>query len=230
MAADFPGTNDWLEWDTAPLTIPTTAFSISVWLNLNRNDTGYVWCVKQYSGDTGGRFVLYFTGASGTMQFERPRSTTSLYINSSTYPTVDTWEHWLVTSQDGATSANSHIYQDGTDVCSGAGDGSGTQLTGAGTWVLGTEKGSSVEEWEGQLAEFGYWDRVLDSKEIAALAKGFSPMFFRRGLKSYASLLEAEDAWIDPVSGSGLTATGGMVGGFEHAPKIIRPSRALCGA
>lgn len=83
--------------------------------------------------------------------------------------------------------------------------------------------GSLGTPWNGQLAEVGVWDAALDANEMAALAKGFSPLLIRpMNLVYYWQLVGQGTAEIDMINGSTMTVTG--TAQAAH-PRIILPRR-----
>lgn len=74
------------------------------------------------------------------------------------------------------------------------------------------------------IAESAIWNRILSTAEIAALGKGFSPIWFRNGLVLYQDLIrDLNRPGIGPVLSD--NGPGGASVHASHAPKIIYPFR-----
>ncbi len=85
----------------------------------------------------------------------------------------------------------------------------------------GTNGGTEGSFMDGMIAEVGIWNAALDTGELAALAKGYSPELIRpASLREYVSMVR------DNVTLKGLapTITGTSV--VPH-PRIIKPKRAI---
>jgi len=80
--------------------------------------------------------------------------------------------------------------------------------------------------FSGRIAEPAVWDVSLSDDEIALLAKGFSPLFFRpQNLAAYWPLIALEDI-NDRIGGFNMTAVNTPVTA-DHMPKIIYPAPTL---
>jgi len=127
-----------------------------------------------------------------------------------TRPAINVWSAIGVTYDNGSTTNDPVIYVDGTSVTVtqiGA-EPSGTVITTAAPVLLGN-RDDSTRAWDGYLADYGRWDRILSADEMKALGKGYSPLFFRRGLIAYSPLFgrhSPEPDWIGAGSGT-LTGT-----------------------
>jgi len=130
-----------------------------------------------------------------------------------------TWTHVLVTWDGTIESDNLHIYANGSEVAYDTStDGIGNAVAAAGSNSLGGRIYDDNVNYEGALAAFGRWDRVLATGEIAILAAGYSPRFIPRSLKFAPDLIRNQR---DPISGEAGTLDGTTV--IAH-PRIIQPS------
>lgn len=135
-----------------------------------------------------------------------------------TRPTLDQWTHLLLTYDGGATTNNPVVYHNGSAVTVTRTTGpTGTIDPVTSAYVLGNRGSDNARGWDGQLAEFAIWNRILTAEEAAALAAGYSPLFLRGALVEYVPLLR------DTVSlvGAAPTATGTAV---QPHPRLILPS------
>jgi hypothetical protein len=161
----------------------------------------YALFAYRVSGGGGGFGRLFEKRASGDTQVEL------LYHNSNNYfyerawsttagqwrmdaVTLNTWQHVAVTYESGATTNDPVMYLDGVSqaVVETAAP-TGTVSTNTSPYSLGNRGANPSRVWDGMLAEFAIWDRVLSATELAALASGFSPLFFPQSLVEYIPLL-----------------------------------------
>lgn len=86
--------------------------------------------------------------------------------------------------------------------------------------------GSSAPEafFDGYMAEVAMWSAALDAAEIAALAKGFSPMLIRP-----TSLVYYIPGLVDIVDRRGTVWTNNNSVGFTTHPRVIMPKRRRSG-
>lgn len=107
------------------------------------------------------------------------------------------WNHVLLTWDGTQNASGATFYVDGSSASVYyLVDGRGSQFDSAWCWDLKPD-GTSVEPDCG-LADLGVWTRVVDADERAALARGFSPLWFQEGL-CFAPPLVRDG--VDPVSG-----------------------------
>ena len=86
---------------------------------------------------------------------------------------------------------------------------------------IGNNATPGVRAFDGLLAEIACWNRVLTDEEALGLSKGFSPLFFKRGLVIYVPLSGNNNP---EVNYSGLKRTGTITGTVKTAhPRIIYP-------
>lgn len=104
-----------------------------------------------------------------------------------TFPAVNTWVHYVITLDDGATTNDPLIYANGFPVTVTQPGGDPTLVLGTNT--LGITVGNSSAGtacWDGILAEFAHWSRILTPHEAAMIgANRWSPAWFPVGLQSY---------------------------------------------
>ncbi len=130
------------------------------------------------------------------------------------------WQHVVGTSTSGGRASGMELYVDGAVPGSTDTDtGSGSETAHSGSWSLGGQIYDDSANLDGKLAEVAVWDRILDAAEITALAKGFAPPFFLRGLRFYVPLIGRKDC--DLAAGKTPTYDGTTVA--VH-PRIIYPS------
>jgi hypothetical protein len=133
--------------------------------------------------------------------------------------TASTWTHVVITF-DGSSAANLPSFYTNAVLASTLGGNvrSGTLATGANPLVIGN-RAAADRALDGRLAEFARWSRILSAGEVAALAKGFTPAHFLRGLTCYVPMVRSP---MDVRAGGG-TLTGTVV--HTH-PRVILPAEA----
>lgn len=156
---------------------------------------------------------------SGAFLFRRDHSS----ANGEWYcsrPAGNSWHHVAVTYNSTSTSNDPLMYIDGTSQSvTEFITPSGTLETNAVKYTIGNRTTASTQiDWDGALAEFAIWSRILTPAEVKALGNGLSPLFFPDGLDTYYPMIR--DLTTDFIgsagSNTGVTVT-------TH-PRIIYPS------
>lgn len=135
-------------------------------------------------------------------------------------PSTGAWHHFGITYDGSSTANDPLIYVDGTSVTvTETTAPSGTLTTTAQALNLGN-RAAQDRVWDGMMAEWGVWDRILSADDMAALGKGFSPMFFRNGLSDYIPMVRGNlSRKLAPP-----TLTGTVV---QPHPRVIHPSALM---
>lgn len=133
-------------------------------------------------------------------------------------PTFDKWHH-LCFTYDGSSTANLPVvYVDGATVTvSALTTPSGVFATGGGAITLGNRTSDSARNFDGMLAHFAVWNRVLvDSGAIRALASGVNPLLINpEYLLTYCPLDGVNTPEFDCILGNSSTITGTRLGTQE---------------
>lgn len=207
---DGTGASDRIDMTIASL--PSGDMTISCWVNWNSagpSNNGHLYMF----GTSGGILYegIYNASSTGTMRFERialsggpGRWHTTTSLNS-----LSGWIHLALTYNDSSASNDPQWYINGVadTVIENQSPGDTPRALITDSAVFGNRK-SYDRNWDGRLEEFARWNRILSADEIAALAKRFSPLFFRNGLVHYLpSIANARDVKL----GTTGSVTGALV-------------------
>lgn len=224
MARDFDGLTDRIDYANVfdPNSGPSN-LTLSAWVypDTGQVDDGTLLDMHN-SGDTddGVRFLLW-DAVNGSVEIQRNEVTTPTEQRRDGVGglTEGSWQHVFCETDSGAQETGMETWVDNAipaDETENA--GSGGLIAATGTWSIGNRVFNDTKSWDGRICEVGVWDRLLIADERNALAKGFSPLHFRRGLRFYTKLIGRKD--IDIISGKTPTYDGSAV--IEH-PRIIYP-------
>lgn len=106
-------------------------------------------------------------------------------------PTDNVWTRYIVTYDFSSTTNDPKSWKDGvsqtiTERITPTGTGNSAQDTS--NLKLGSYSDGSAEYWDGKIAEFALWNRILTDTEISYLGAIRSPAFIPSGLVLYAPL------------------------------------------
>jgi len=160
---------------------------------------------------------LEMNGGAGSMKFTVPFATTT-GVFTWTAPSTGAWHH-IVLTYDGSSTANKPtVYIDGSSVSVTVSTTPAGSLNVGGSGLIGNSN-SGGHNWDGKIAETGYWNgSLLAASEAAALARGIAPLFVRRAaLSLYLPLLgvsSGEPDWGPAHATQTITGTANQ----SHAP------------
>lgn len=141
---------------------------------------------------------------------------------SITKPSTGAWVHHAVTYDWGATTNDPIIYRNGTSqTITERVAPSGSAVNNQTPFYLGSEK-STGQYYNGRVAEFAWWHRILTASEIEGLADGFSPLFYPIDLVLYIPLIGRRTDESDLMFGITGSVDAGVTA-IAH-PRIIYPS------
>lgn len=215
MARDFTASSDKIDAGTG--TDWTTATTVACWVKADSwlNDARLV---HRWNSGSTQRFLLALNGTKKlTFTILNQASTGQTATGATTLSTTGRWYHFAGTFNP-STRVACHI--DGVE------DGANTTSIGSGlatgspprNFLIGRDAGATAFNHDGQIAEVAAWNAVLSTAELAALAKGASPLAVRPGLlKFYLPLWGAGSPEID-LSGNGNTGTLTGTASADHAP------------
>jgi len=218
MARNFSGStaNSILVGDVAPIDITGTALTISFWMR-PASVTGVQFLVCKWDGE-GVLPFQYTTHLSGTSFLFGISDGAGAQdgAGGATAIVNNTWQH--VGGVKNGTGAGAIVaYVNGS-----AGTPATSNLSIGNTAAnlrLGTDTDATTSSYTGRLAEVAIWNVALSAGEMAGLAKGASPLMFRRSnLKMYLPLFGVASPEPD-LSGNGASGTVvGTVAAADHAP------------
>lgn len=195
---------------------PTTARTMAIWLYVTALDATTRRLHDWASGaDLGDNFQLTSTNLTCNVGW------TSNGGWNVPVPSTAAWFHFIWT-YDGSSDTNDPLfyYDNVSQTVTESAAPSGSLKSGAYTYILGNRSGTD-RAWNGRMAHFARWNRVITADERAALAAGYSPLFFPNGLIRYVPLGRSSPE-IDQVGGTSGTVTGATV---VDEPRIIYPTR-----
>lgn len=225
MARLFNGTSGKITFNTVPAQEGNTLLSVS--FQLYRHGNG-----------EGGYGVVFESAASGPVArgpgFYNDNGTSGwglVFFSAHTtggqwsvaYPTNDQWNVYTMTLDQSSTANDPIIYKNGASVgITERITPSGALKTDQDTLTIGNRSIDDGLTWDGRIAEFGVWNRILTADEAAGLGKGMSPLCFKRGLVFYAPLWGGTAQEVDLMNAAIGTISGSSASKIEH-PRVIYP-------
>lgn len=132
-------------------------------------------------------------------------------------PTLDTWHAHAVTYDGSSTANNPSWVVDGTSqTVTRVTAPSGTMQSGAATNWIGANN-TGTRNWDGMVADFAWYNRILTANEIALYMAGYSALFIQDGLIAQHSLLDSSASDLNGTT----TVTGSAI---QPHPTVIFPS------
>lgn len=162
---------------------------------------GRIWHKGNVSAST---LDTAFNTTATTYDYNR-RFSVSNGIWSFTRPAINEWHHIFITHDMSSDANDPTIYLDGVlQSPTETQTPSGTRADNTQGYYLGNRE-QSDRAWEGYLAEFTVWARILSESERIGMVNGNHAWRYPASLMSYVTL--REDTLTDFV-GSAATATG----------------------
>lgn len=184
MARNFNGTTQYLDHAAAVKSAEPVSFS--AWINPTTNGTDDVVGIFNTAG--AGRLTLG-TFTSG-LDIGCRASTGGAGVSADTSNVVSPNSGWHHIAATFASTTQRISFLDG-DLGNAGLNTAGSSAASLNNTAIGVSNISSQTRWfTGDIAEVAIWSVALDSNEIVALSKGFSPLRIRRGnLLLYTPLL-----------------------------------------
>lgn len=136
--------------------------TISVWARLKDPSKRYADIVAVYSATSGARCLYLYRASDGRIKMRYNENTDELASRSGVV-TDGNWHHYAITWRDGEQA----VYVDGEQVLSGyarAPAGKTSRL------AIGWLGDGDTEQWNGWLAEFSVFGKILSAEDVATLA------------------------------------------------------------
>jgi hypothetical protein len=222
MAYDLDGTSSYLSLASAPVnTLPLT---MAAWFNPDSVSVdGTIMCLANSAGNE--RLSMKAAGAvAGVPVAAEARSAANAAnsANTSTSYTASTWQH-AVAVYASTTSRTSYLNGGGgVESTTSIAFANGVNRLAIGARLAAGTPGTYLD---GRIGEAGLWNVALDLDEIAALAKGLSPLLIRpNSLMFYAPLVRG----LTNVRSATLLTSNGSPAVADHSP-ILMPRRPIIG-
>lgn len=222
MAIEFNNSSTKITYAMPSPWIDLTTMSFSVHLQRQSGGEGNYGRIFQIETGAAGQQKVWGNdnGDVGWGMFFQDNRVTTDGIWSHAYPTNDVWTQYVLTYDNTSTSNDPIVYKDGTSVTvTERATPNGAEVTGDSVLIVGN-RSNTQRTWDGYLAEFGIWNRILSAGEAAALGKGYSPLFFPRGLVMYIPMIGKNANEGDLMTGT--IGTNSNTTAVPH-PRIIYP-------
>lgn len=204
---------------TTSFTAHATQRSYSAWvyrIGAGGGSTGRVFDKRTASGQT--EVLLFSSG----LEYDRNWSGGQGSWKAADIIGTNVWQHVAVTYDAGSVSNDPIIYINGASQALILDTNpSGTVNTSTDPYVIGNRGNDNARNFDGYIAEFAIYDRILSAAEIAILSKGYSPAFILDGLVCYYPLIREA---IDQKNAAGTVSGASAV---SHARVIYPVSRSL---
>jgi hypothetical protein len=226
MAIEFSGTNQNVSRTSGVVGFDVAQRTVAFWFWADATGTGQVIFTSASSlasGQSADTVSTNAPAASGFRLFYQFRWTVVAGWQVNTDLSTGQWYHVAVTYDRGATTNDPTIYVNGISAAfTETTAPSGTAKTGQVAYRFG-EAAAGTADFDGRVSDFGWWDRLLSAAEVAALAKGYAPSFFCRGLRLDMPFTGRHSPEPERRQGAAGTVTGAT---YVDGPRIIRPMAA----
>ena len=215
MARDLPGTtSDYLYvGDVAAIDITGTALTVAAWVLLDANTNRTVAAKYDQTG-AGNQYLLYIDGSSNLTMIVSDSGGDDTAAGA-TGVSTGVWHH-AAGVKNGTGAGALKAYLDGAQDASVTSDRS---IQGTASVLHIGRYSNAAAPFDGAIAEVGIWDAALSAAEIAALARGVSPLHIRRpSLRGYWPLFGAAYPEADLGGSANGAAQVGTVAARAHAP------------
>lgn len=220
MARGTFSTSNYLVGTISALNAPIT---VSCWMKLSSGSGDRDPCGLGASGNT--HYAVLQVNGSGNSLWSLAGVSAFGFTTGTSNVVTGNWVHLLGVS---SSTANHKVYVNGSQ------EGS-TSTTNVGAMTLNRAavgvlyyNTSPLQGFPGYVAEYGVWNVALSDAEIAALAKGYSPMMIRpQSLQHYwplGGIYSNSSSGEFGIRGGTTLSETGTVGTTDHPPKIIYPS------
>lgn len=226
MAYDFDGTGDFFDYGSLTVfnNLANASWSVFVQMDTLTADGGLL---SNRAGPDNDGILFFFddissaSGRTDSFSMFIENGANQVRVDGATgAATTGSWQHVGATFV-GNDASGLRLYIDGAEDANSPISTASPNVTTTGTIAHPVQIGDTpgaTRDIDGKLAEAAMWDRTLSAAEMAALAAGFSPLFFP-GLIFYAPLIRDTS---DKIGGAAATING-TPAVFAH-PRMIYPS------
>lgn len=210
MARDFNGTSNYIRFtkSSAVTDLQTFTYSFSIIRDAAGSNKNVFWSGATWS-DNFHSFIQYDNGLS-KLAFVTNWSTAEARWTVPNTASDSSWHNHVVSYSYSATTNDPTWYIDGvrqTVTESVAPSGTSNHTTDDGNLAIGAGHDGSYEWWDGNIAEFAIWNRILTDTEASQLGIGYTPNLILGGLIFYAPLKGDNDPEIDIIQSNLATVT-----------------------
>lgn len=191
MARDFNGTTDYIRYTKAlaATDLETFTYSFSIIRDTAGSNKNIFWSGSTWH-DNFHSFIQYDNGLS-RLAFVTNWSTAEARWTVPNTASDSSWHNHVVSYSYSATTNDPTWYIDGvsqTVTESVTPSGTSNHTTDDGNLAIGAGHDGSYEWWDGKIAEFAIWNRILTSAESISISNGMSARSIPYGLVFYAPL------------------------------------------
>lgn len=211
LAADFTGTDDYLDCGSDNELNLTSGFTYSLWVYPSNTNTWHGFFTRRSTSDNSG--VMMFTSNAPDIKFLAG----VVYTFTDIDIVANQWQHYAFTF-DGTTLKG---YRNGT-LSTDTFTPTIPSVTSNVDFIIGKHHTltGGTNQYTGLMDEFAVWSSALSASEVAVLAEGPHPLLADNGGYNSSSDLVAwwrmGDSSGDTDSGSGTPANGDTIGTVKN--------------
>jgi hypothetical protein len=157
---DFDGTDDYINLGSGSSLKPTTAMTISVWVNPDSSQNTYADIGGGHWNNQG--YVIQQNGASTNQYYFAYKNTSPAWVSTGTTTlTADTWQHFVITCEFGGTTKH---YLNGVETIS-------TSLSGAILYISSEDMFighgyTAARCFNGQIGSYTIYSTALTAQQV----------------------------------------------------------------
>lgn len=221
MALRFDGTNDSFENEGEYPVVGGAAKSISVLVNTADDNNQVLWMSAPTIAGGNAKQQIFMKPAAVSgyrFRFAAEFATNDGEWEAAQDISANVWTHFGM-AWDGDTT-DPVFYIDGQSVTvTEISTPAGTATSTMDSYIFGENVGHNAD-WDGSLAEFGFWDSVLTAGEMKSLGQRYIPPMVRPGnLAIYHDMLYGQE---ERIARGTIVNNNGVPTRVDH-PRIIMP-------
>ena len=187
-ALDFDGTDDRIDY--ANIWNPTDqAQTIAFWIYPDSVSVDQYFLALHASGD-GGLAYIFWHGSADIVAFTVITSGEDLrQLANAGQLTTGSWQYLCVTWDGSKIATNVHIYINGSEVSYvTTANGTGTSVSATGSHSIGGRIFDDARNYNGRMANLGWWNRILTLDEINTLPRESYAMFQQNRVRWFTTV------------------------------------------